>query len=227
MSDHVRYTRRLLEEAAADCNSLGEVIRYVGAPPGGSAYGHLKRRMAHFGIDTSHFRRRGDRVIRFPAERLADVVAGSVSLSGVLRALGLPESGSARAQLKRAIERHGLPTDHFLGQAHNRNRRSPHRKSAEQILRRLAPGSSREARTRLHRALQEKGVPYVCVRCGTGDRWRGKRLVLEIDHVSGDALDNRIENLRYLCPSCHSQTRTFAGRRREPTTSVPTVASSE
>lgn len=227
MSGGVRYTRRVLEEAAANCTSLGEVIRYLGAPPGGSAYGHLKRRMAHFGIDTSHFRKRGDRLTHLPADRLAEVVAGSISLSGVIKALGLRDSGAARSQLKRAIDRYELSTSHFLGQAHNRNRPSPHRRSADQILRRLAKGSRRETRQRLHRALQERGVSYVCAKCGTADRWQGKRLVLEIDHVSGDVLDNRIENLRYLCPSCHSQTRTFALPRRHREPSVPKVAPSE
>ncbi|MFE7410356.1 HNH endonuclease [Streptomyces laurentii] len=42
---------------------------------------------------------------------------------------------------------------------------------------------------------------------------QGRRLVLEIDHANGDRLDNRAENLRYLCPSCHSQTGTFSNRR--------------
>ncbi|MFE2931499.1 HNH endonuclease signature motif containing protein [Streptomyces sp. NPDC059278] len=41
----------------------------------------------------------------------------------------------------------------------------------------------------------------------------GDRLVLEIDHINGDRLDNRQKNLRYLCPSCHSQTETFSKRR--------------
>ncbi|MFI1180619.1 HNH endonuclease [Streptomyces sp. NPDC020799] len=55
-------------------------------------------------------------------------------------------------------------------------------------------------------------MPHVCAECDIGDTWRGKHLVLEIDHINGDRLDNRIENLRYLCPSCHSQTSTFANR---------------
>ncbi|GAA2982530.1 hypothetical protein Sfulv_21910 [Streptomyces fulvorobeus] len=67
----------------------------------------------------------------------------------------------------------------------------------------------------LRRALDETGVPHACGACGLGDVWQGKRLVLEIDHINGDRLDNRRENLRYLCPSCHSQTETFAkGRDR-------------
>lgn len=218
----MRYTRQVLEEAAANCSSLGEVIEYVGAPPGGSAYGHLKRRMAHFAIDISHFSKRRNRIAPFSMDHLSDAVAGSVSLSGVLKKLALTDSGSTRAQLKRAIEQHRLSTEHFLGQAHYRGRRAPTRQSADQILRRLPPGSRRESRERLHRALRDRQRPYVCARCGTGDRWLGKRLVLEIDHISGDALDNRVENLRYLCPSCHSQTHTFStGRHARPSAAPP------
>ena len=49
--------------------------------------------------------------------------------------------------------------------------------------------------------------------CGTGEEWEGKVLVLELDHINGDHSDNRLENLRILCPNCHSQTPTFRGRK--------------
>jgi len=54
-------------------------------------------------------------------------------------------------------------------------------------------------------------VEYVCTECGITN-WNGKDIVLEIDHINGDNTDNRIENLRYLCPNCHSQTSTYKGR---------------
>ncbi|WP_338933320.1 HNH endonuclease signature motif containing protein [Streptomyces netropsis] len=65
---------------------------------------------------------------------------------------------------------------------------------------------------------------HVCSACGIGGTWQGKRLVLEIDHINGDRLDNRVDNLRYLCPSCHSQTRTFSNR--SPRRTIPSQARS-
>ncbi|MTD42909.1 helix-turn-helix domain-containing protein [Conexibacter sp. W3-3-2] len=54
-----------------------------------------------------------------------------------------------------------------------------------------------------------------CEQCGIA-RWRGAPLAIELHHRNGDPADNRLENLQLLCPNCHSQTDTFAGRRRPP-----------
>ena len=54
-------------------------------------------------------------------------------------------------------------------------------------------------------------LEYKC-ECGITDTWQGKKITLELDHINGINSDNRIENLRYLCPNCHSQTPTFRGR---------------
>lgn len=56
---------------------------------------------------------------------------------------------------------------------------------------------------------------YLCSECGIVD-WNQKKLVLEIDHINGARTDNRRENLRLLCPNCHSQTPTFRGRGKRP-----------
>jgi Zn finger protein HypA/HybF involved in hydrogenase expression len=64
--------------------------------------------------------------------------------------------------------------------------------------------TARKSRTILVRALLEIERSYVCVDCGRKDQWYGKKLFLEVDHIDGDWKNNIPENLRFLCPNCHS-----------------------
>lgn len=63
----------------------------------------------------------------------------------------------------------------------------------------------------LKRHLLEYGVPYKCSCCGISD-WQNKPITLEIDHIDGMRNHNKLDNLRFLCPNCHSQTSTWRGR---------------
>lgn len=57
----------------------------------------------------------------------------------------------------------------------------------------------------------------LCEECGQTSIWNGKPLVLHIDHINGDDSDHRLENLRILCPNCHTQTHTwgYKGARKK------------
>lgn len=66
-----------------------------------------------------------------------------------------------------------------------------------------------------YRLVQEGYKELKCEECGLGEEWNGKLLVLELDHINGNSKDNRLENLRILCPNCHSQTPTFRGRKNK------------
>ncbi|MFF9058517.1 HNH endonuclease [Streptomyces sp. NPDC014882] len=214
------YPESLLREAAARSYSIKEMLEYMGFPPCDSPYGHIRKQLDKFGIDTSHFtggRRYGPGIPR--RDELAPAVEAATSLAGVLAVLGRKDNNAARTLVKRGIEFHGLSTAHFTGQGHFRGTRSPNRKSATEILVLLPPGSPRTKTLLLRRALDDLAVPHVCAECGLGDTWQDRKLVLEIDHVNGHPLDNRRQNLRYLCPSCHSQTSSFSNRRRAQVTS--------
>lgn len=207
------YSKERLREAAAHSRSIREVLEYMGFPPDDSPYGHIRKKLDQFGIDTSHFtegRKKGPKLL--PQGELTSAVAKSHSIAGVLRLLGIPVNGASRKRVNRSLAAHSISISHFAGQGHSRGTASRHRKSADEILSRLAPGSPRTRTTQLRRALNDLNIPHICAACGIGDLWQGRPLALEIDHINGDRLDNRRENLRYLCPSCHSQTPTYSGR---------------
>ncbi|GAA3062036.1 hypothetical protein GCM10017562_29140 [Streptomyces roseofulvus] len=215
MREAVRYTRERLAEAASQCADIAEVMDFFGVQPYDKLRRYLLKRFAHYGIDISHFphRRRGKQPPRPTAEDLRHAVDRSTSVSGALRLLGRTDSGQMRELFRRWTAEDGLATTHFLGQAHQRGR-SGRTKPAPEIL--VRHDGKRRTRTHLlRRALHEVGVHEECAECGIGPVWLGEAITLEIDHVNGDWSDDRRENLRLLCPNCHTVTDTWCrgGRR--------------
>ncbi|MDK1347133.1 HNH endonuclease [Streptomyces sp. 378] len=148
-------------------------------------------------------------------EELRAAVIESFSFAEVLRRLGRADGGTQRAHLRQWIAEDQLTTVHFLGQAHQRGKRRPALRRPEDVL--VKHGGERRTRTVvLRRMLREMGVPDKCADCGIGPEWLGKPMTLEVDHINGDWSDDRLENLRLLCPNCHAVTSTWCrggGRR--------------
>ena len=65
------------------------------------------------------------------------------------------------------------------------------------------------------RLLEQKLIPYICDACGNDGHWNDKKLVLQLEHKNGKNNDNRLENLAFLCPNCHTQTKTYAAKNRK------------
>lgn len=63
--------------------------------------------------------------------------------------------------------------------------------------------------------LKNNLIPYTCAICGLPPEWNGKPLTLTLDHINGDHFDNRLENLRFLCPHCDQQQETFGGKNKK------------
>jgi hypothetical protein len=149
---------------------------------------------------------------KYTPQMLSEAVATSASIADVLRCLGLAQAGGTHAHISRTIKRLGIDTSHF--RPHRKNGAARRRLTPDLILVRRVPGSGRTKPPLLRRAMCEVGIPYRCAMCGVTDMWQGRPLRLHVDHIDGDYHNNLVENLRFLCPNCHSQTPNFAGLSR-------------
>ncbi|MFH8450357.1 HNH endonuclease [Streptomyces fungicidicus] len=207
------YTKERLEEAARGARTLSEALVRLGVEPKGWRRQYLSHRMRKLEVDVSHFEREGAKWTR---QILEPVVAASTSVNEVLRRLGLDPVGGHHANISRRIRAYGIDTSHFTPAARTeRQRNNQRRRTAAEILvedtsahTRRVPGS------RLKRAMRELGMEERCALCGREPTWLGEPLPLEVDHIDGNWRNNRIENLRTLCPNCHSTTDTYRGRSK-------------
>ena len=190
---------------------MSDLLQRLGVEPTPGRRRHLWQRLRSVGVDLTHW---DDSPRRwYSRERLAAAVAASTSYAGVLRQLGIPQAGGSQAYLARRIRSDGLDTGHFLGQAHMRGTVGSRRARPEEVLVLRPPGSARIKTQILRRVLREAGVGHRCGACGLEPLWQGQPLTLVIDHVNGDWLDNRLPNLRFLCPNCHAQTATWCRKK--------------
>ena len=138
----------------------------------------------------------------------AAIVASMNSFSSICRAIGLRVQGSNYTTLKRRIARQNLSTSHFIdGRRGGFGRGIP-------LEEKLVENSTYHETNALKKTLFSVGVlKNECAKCGNVGIWVGEPLVLQLDHENGVRNDNRIENLRIMCPNCHSQTMTHSGKR--------------
>jgi hypothetical protein len=119
--------------------------------------------------------------------------------------------------IKKRCLLYGIDTSHFktdYGDNAKQGWISRERRSADNILLFYDEGSVRQRSAYLRRALTERGIVVECSGCGLGESWMGKELRLEVDHIDGNYLNCLIDNLRYLCPNCHSQTGTYKAKNK-------------
>lgn len=155
----------------------------------------------------------------YTAEELAQAVASHESMAATLRALGLRPYGGNYATTWARIRSLGLDTSHWLGAGHlkGKSHNWSRARSLDDILVANSDyGSGRALKRRLLKAglLEERCAIEGCQFHFGPLLHLGRPVTLHLDHINGNNRDHRLENLRFLCPLCHSQTDTYTGRNR-------------
>ncbi len=152
---------------------------------------------------------------KYTQELLEPLLLKSRSMADLLARLGLKPTGGNYRHINQRLKALNLDKSHFKGQgwAQGKTKETDEgvAKSAKGIRtpdREVFIRNSSYSTHHLARRLKQLGWKYRCKECGL-TKWQGKTLTLHVDHINGDHSDHRLENLRFLCPNCHQQTRTW------------------
>lgn len=155
-----------------------------------------------------------DRSFKYKKEKISLIVKESKSYTECIKKLGLsPKSASNFDTLKRYIKLYDLDISHFSTSTEGlKNHVSFITISLEDIL---VKDSTYANRTKLKEKLYKEGLKKrECEKCGQGEEWKGNNISLIIDHINGVSDDNRIENLRILCPNCNAALETHCSKNK-------------
>lgn len=153
-------------------------------------------------------KRRKSVIWNLSREEIQEKVNNCNSISDMLEVFGYKRSSGSMAKvMKEVIQEYNIDTTHFKP-FHRTNQKAVY--SLKEIL---IPNSPYKNIARLKKRLLKAGLlKYECECCGNNGKWNGKPLVLQLDHRDGDHSNHSLENLRFLCPNCHSQTDTYSGK---------------
>lgn len=145
------------------------------------------------------------------SEEFKELVKKSSSIGQILQYFNLTNKGGNSNTVKRRIFQEKIDMSHIaLGKGSNKGKRFAPKKSDIEFF---CENSTTNRRHIKNRIIKNNLIKHECSACGLKDVWNNKKLTLQLEHKNGVSNDNRLENLTFLCPNCHSQTDTFSGKK--------------
>jgi hypothetical protein len=148
---------------------------------------------------------------KYRKDNIEIIIKESKSIGEVLDKLNLRRAGGNYAVIKKYIILYNLDTTHFINENNSIFNVVENfvKKSLETYLVENSTASRGNVKRRL---LEEEVLKNVCSLCGQDENWNGMKISLILDHINGIYNDNRIENLRIVCPNCNAGLDTHAGK---------------
>jgi len=203
----MKYTKQELDKIAKETSSFNSFIREVYGKTDGNSWRKGKNLVEEFGIDTSHYK-----IPKYTKEILEPVVNKSNSMSEVSKHLRIKPGGGSQFFVKQKIKEFGIDCSHFKKHIFPRTKC----KTPKEVLVVKPEGSTRTTPYILRRCLIEIGRKYICEAedCLVSESWLGSPITLQVHHIDGDCLNNKSNNLMFVCPNCHTQTSNWCAKGR-------------
>ena len=205
-----------IKQIIGESSSISEVCTKLNFKNNGYSFKKIKKIINDEKINVSHFKRNSHR--KYDIDLLKQAVIQSTTYSEICRFFNIKETGGNIKTIKNRLIENNIDISHFNGKGWNKGKRQvvtfKERNLSEVLIENSTCVNTHHLKNRLIKSglLENKCSND---RCSVTNMWNGEKISLHLDHINGNRSDCRIKNLRLLCPNCHSQTETYAGKKNK------------